>query len=118
MELSSPKFKALTVSAGMTFWFFIITNTIGIFSLEILAIFVLVVFPLMQIMSLKVSKSLDVFAIYNTKFFLGILFVILISLYGIFFKVLGIDLLRLKYQKQSYWLKMDQSMSSRFFKQY
>ena len=118
MELSSPKFKALAVSAGMTFWFFIITNAIGIFSLEILSIFVIVVFPVMQIISLKLSYVLDVFAIYNTKFFLGILFVTLISLYGIFFKVLRIDLLRLKYQKQSYWLKMDQSMSSRFFKQY
>lgn len=118
MELSSPKFKAIAVSAGFTFWFFIITSSTGSFSFELLAIFVLVVFPVMQILSVKLSKALDVFAIYNTKFFLGVLYVILISLYGIFFKVLRIDLLRLKSQEKSYWLKMEETSDSRLFKQY
>jgi len=118
MELSSPRFKALTVSVGFSFWFFIITSVVGIFSIEIFIIFILVVFPLLQILSVKVSSTLDVFAIYNTKFFLGILFIIIISLYGLFFKVLRIDLLRLNSQEESYWLKMDQLSSSRFFKQY
>ncbi len=118
MELSSPRFKALTVSTGFSFWFFIITSVVGIFSIEIFIIFILVVFPLLQILSKKVSNILDIFAIYNTKFFLGVLFITVISVYGLLFKILRIDLLRLNSKEHSYWLKTDQFSSSRFFKQY
>ena len=118
MELSSPRFKALAVSAGFTFWFFIITSIVGVFTLEYFAIFVAIVFPLMQFMSVKVSSVLDIFAIYNTKFFLGILFVLVISLYGIFFRVLRIDLLRTKKHNDTYWLDMEQLKPSRLLKEY
>ena len=118
MELSSPRFKALTVSAGFTLWFFIITSIIGIFTLEYFAIFVAIVFPLMQFLSVKVAGALDIFAIYNTKFFLGILFVFVISLYGILFRVLRIDLLRTKKHNGTYWLDMEQLKPSRLLKEY
>ena len=118
MELSSPRFKALTVSAGFTLWFFIITSIVGVFSLEAFAIFIIIVFTLMQFLSKKVSGALDIFAIYNTKFFLGILFVFVISLYGIFFRILRIDLLRTKKQDGSYWLEMEQLKPSRMLKEY
>jgi len=118
MELSSPKFKALAVSAGFTLWFFIITSILGVFTLELFAIFVAIVFPLMQVLSKKVSSVLDVFAIYNTKFFLGILFIFVVSLYGIFFRILRIDLLRTKKHSGSYWLEMEQLESSRTLKEY
>ncbi len=118
MKLSSPRFKALTVSAGFSLWFFIITAIIGVFKLEYFLIFIAIVFPLMQFLSIKVSSALDIFAIYNTKFFLGLLFVFVISLYGIFFRVLRIDLLRTKKQKGSYWLEMEQLKPSRILKQY
>ena len=118
MELSSPRFKALAVSAGFTFWFFIITSILGVFTLELFAIFVAIVFPLMQVLSKKVSTVLDIFAIYNTKFFLGILFVFVVSLYGIFFRILRIDLLRTKKHNGSYWLEMEQLKSSRILKEY
>jgi len=118
MELSSPRFKALAVSAGLSFWFFILTSIFGVFTLEYLAIFMVIVFSLMQFLSIKVSKALDIFAIYNTKFFLGILFVFVISLYGIFFRVLRIDLLRTKKQNGSYWLEMEQLEPSRIEKGY
>ena len=118
MELSSPRFKALAVSAGFTFWFFVLTSIFGVFTLEYLVIFVAIVFPLMQFMSVKVSSALDIFAIYNTKFFLGILFVFVISLYGIFFRVLRIDLLRTKKQNGTYWLEMEQLDKSRLLKEY
>ena len=118
MELSSPRFKALAVSAGFTFWFFVITSIVGVFTLEYFAIFVAIVFPLMQFMSIKVSSALDTFAIYNTKFFLGILFVFVISLYGIFFRVLRIDLLRIKKHNGTYWLDMEQLKPSRLLKEY
>ncbi len=72
----------------------------------------------MQFMSVKVSGALDIFAIYNTKFFLGILFVHVISLYGIFFRVLRIDLLRTKKQNDTYWLEMEQLDQSRLLKEY
>jgi len=118
MELSSPRFKALAVSAGFTLWFFILTSIFGVFQIEYLIIFVAIVFPLMQFMSVKVSGALDIFAIYNTKFFLGILFIFVISLYGIFFRVLRIDLLRTKKQNDTYWLEMEQLDQSRLLKEY
>lgn len=118
MELSSPRFKAITLSAGFTLWFFIITSIIGIFTLEYFIIFIAIVFPLMQFLSIKVSRALDIFSIYNTKLFLGILFITIISVYGILFKLLRIDLLRLKNQKNTYWLQMEKQRPSRIFKEY
>ena len=118
MELSTPRFKALAVSLGFTFWFFIITSILGIFTLEYFIIAILIIFPLMQFLSIKVSSALDIFAIYNTKFFLSILFISVISLYGIFFRVLRIDLLRLKKHDDTYWLEMEQLKTPRLLKGY
>jgi len=118
MQLSSQRSKALAVSAGFTFWFFIITSIFGVFTLQYFLIFIAIVFPLMQFLSIKVSSALDIFAIYNTKFFLGILFVFVISLYGIFFRILRIDLLRTKKHNDSYWLDMEQLKPSRILKEY
>ena len=42
----------------------------------------------------------------------------MISVYGILFKILKIDLLRLKKQKDTYWLDMEELKSTRIFKQY
>jgi len=118
MELSSPRFKALAVSAGFSFWFFIISNSIGIFSIETMLLFVIVIISITQIFALKLSKLLDIFTIFNTKIFLGILYIFVISTYGILFKILKIDLLRLKKQKDTYWLDMEELKSTRIFKQY
>jgi len=118
MELSSPKFKSLAVTAGFSFWFFIITTAIGVFSLEALAVFVVIVLVLTQIFSMKLSRALDVFAIINTKIFLGILFIFVVSLYGLFFRVLGIDLLRKKEEQKTYWLEAEQIKADNIFKQY
>jgi hypothetical protein len=118
MELSSTRFKALAVTAGFSLWFFIISSATGLFSIEIFAIFVAITIAITQIFAIKLSKVLDIFAIINTKVFLGILFVFVISLYGIFFKVLRIDLLRLKKQSSSYWLDIDKIKQSTIFRQY
>ncbi len=118
MELSSPRFKALAVTFGLTLWFSIITTTVGIFSVELFGVFVISVITITQVFSVKLSKALDIFAIVNTKVFLGILFVSVISLYGIFFRILRIDLLRLKKRQDTYWLEMEQLKQSRIFKQY
>ena len=118
MELSSSRFKALAVTAGFSFWFFIISSAVGLFSLDALAIFVAITISITQIFAFKLSKALDIFAIINTKIFLGILFVFMISLYGIFFKILRIDLLRLKKQSSSYWLDTDIIKKSTIFRQY
>ena len=118
MELSSSRFKALAVTAGFSFWFFIISSAVGLFSLYALAIFVAITISITQIFAFKLSKALDIFAIINTKIFLGILFVFMLSLYGIFFKVLRIDLLRLKKQSSSYWLDTDKIKQSTVFRQY
>ncbi len=118
MELSSPRFKALAVTFGLSLWFFIITTAVGIFSIDLFAAFVIVVITVTQVFSIKLSKALDIFALINTKVFLGILFVFIISLYGIFFKVLRIDLLRLHKKQDTFWLEMEQLKESRIFKQY
>ena len=118
MELSSARFKALAVTAGFSLWFFIISSATGLFSFEAFIIFVAILISITQIFAFKLSKALDIFALINTKVFLGILFIFVVSLYGIFFKVLCIDLLRLKKQSSSYWLDIDKIKQSTIFKQY
>ena len=118
MELSSPRFKALAVTAGFSLWFFIISSATGLFSVDAFAIFIAITIALTQIFALKLSKALDIFAIINTKIFLGILFICVVSLYGIFFRVLRIDLLRFKKQGTSYWLEIDKIKQSTSVKQY
>tara|TARA_B100001013_G_scaffold234596_1_gene144302 strand:- start:294 stop:650 length:357 start_codon:yes stop_codon:yes gene_type:complete len=118
MELSSPRFKALAVTAGFSFWFFIISSATSLFSIEAFTIFVLITIFITQIFAVKLSKALDIFAMINTKIFLGILFIFVVSLYGIFFKILRVDLLRLKKQSTSYWLDTDKIKQSTNFRQY
>ena len=118
MELSSPRFKATAVTAGFSLWFFIISSATGLFSIEAFVIFVAITIAITQIFALKLSKALDIFAIINTKIFLGILFICVVSLYGIFFRVLRIDLFRLKKQGTSYWLEIDKIKQSTSVKQY
>ena len=118
MQTSSPKFKSLAVTAGLSFWFFIITSSTNIFSIEIFIIFVATVLSITQIFAKKISKGLDIFAIINTKIFLGILFATLISSYGILFRFLQIDLLRLKKQDKTYWLDVEETKPHRIRKQY
>ena len=118
MELSSPRFKALAVTAGFSFWFFIISSAIGLFSFEAFGIFIIIIIALTQIFALKLSKALDIFAIINTKIFLGMLFVFVIAIYGIIFRILRIDLLRLKKQDKTYWLEMEDTKLNKIWKQY
>ena len=118
MELSSPRFKSLTVTAGLSFWFFIITSATGNFSIELIVIFIAITIIITQIFSYKLSRVLDVFAIFNTKIFLGILFIFVMSIYGVLFRILRIDLLRLQKQPKTYWLKMDEPSSQNIGKQY
>ena len=118
MNTSSSRFKSLAVTAGLSFWFFIITTSIGIFSIEILLIFVGSVLITTQIFSRKISRVLDVIAIVNTKVFLGIFFVVIISIYGILFKLLKTDLLRLRKRDKTYWLNIEPTKPHRIRKQY
>ena len=109
MKTSSPRFKSLAVTAGFSFWFFIITGSLGVFSFELFIVFVSILLIITQIFTKKISKGLDIFSIINTKIFLSLLYVFVISIYGILFRLLRIDLLRLKKQNNSYWLNIDQS---------
>jgi hypothetical protein len=118
LEFSSPRFKSLAVTLGLSLWFFVISSAVGLFSLESFGIFIIVAFILTQIFSVKLSKILDAFAIFNTKIFLGFIFITVISIYGIFFKILKIDVLRLEKQDETYWLELEQLNESRILKQY
>ena len=113
MQTSSPRFKSIAVTAGLSFWFFIITSSTGIFTLEYLALFVGIVLVITQIFAKKISKGLNIFAIINTKIFLGMLYIFVIAIYGILFRFLRIDLLRLKKQDNSYWLEIESSDNMR-----
>ena len=115
METSSPRFKSLAVTAGLSFWFFIFSNAAGVFTLEYFGMFVLIILTITQIFAKKISKGLDIFAIINTRVFLGILFIFVISIYGILFRFLRIDLLRLKRQNDSYWLKIESNDVRKMF---
>lgn len=118
MELSSAKFKSLAVTLGFSLWFFVISSAAGLFSVQAFVIFVISTFIITQIFSVKLSRALDIFALFNTKLFLGILFFTVMVLYGILFRILRIDLLRLKKQQNTYWLEMEQLKEARIFKQY
>ena len=118
MHSSSSRLKALTVTFGLSFWVFIISTSLQMFSLEYFVLFVIVTLSITQIFAIKLSKTLDKFAIINSKIFLGLMFIFVISLYGILFKILKIDILRLKNNKTSYWLEMESLKSQRIFKQY
>ena len=115
MQTSSPRFKSLAITTGLSFWYFIFTNAIGVFSIEYIILFVGIVFTVTQIFTKKISKALDIFAIFNTKIFLGILFVFVLAIYGIFFRFLKIDLLRLKKQNDSYWLEIESNDVRKMF---
>ena len=89
------------------------------FSFELLLLFITSIVTITQILAAKISKGLDIFAIFNTKIFLGITYVFLISIYGILFRVLRIDLLRIKENKdKTYWIKIEQLNANRILKQY
>ena len=118
MKLTSPRIKSLTVTAGLSFWFFIITLGLGIFSIEVFSIFVISLMTITQIFSSKISRMLNLFSIVNTKFFLGVLFIFVISIYGILFKLLRIDLLRLNKQNKTYWQSIEPYGHGRLRKQY
>ena len=118
MKASSSRIKALAVTAGFSFWFFVISSSIGVFSLEIFAIFVGIILTITQIFAIKLSRGLEIFAVINTKIFLGILFIFVISIYGIFFRILKIDLLRLKKQDTTYWLEDEKLRQSSMETQY
>ena len=118
MKRSSSRFKALAVSAGLSFWFFIIISAVGMFSIETLLLFITGIVILTQVFAIKLSKTLDKFAIINTKIFLGILFIFVVSIYGLVFRLLRIDLLQYKTQKETYWLNTKDFKSSKILKQY
>ena len=118
MQFSSPRFKSIAVTAGLTFWFTIITTATTYFSFEYLLLFSVSVLAITQSFAAKVSKGLDAFAVLNTKVFLGALFIFVISIYGILFKLLKIDLLRLKKQPDTYWLDVEDTPQERIRKQY
>ena len=72
----------------------------------------------MQLLALKVTNALNIFTVFNTKVFLGFLFISIISIYGLLFKILQIDLLRLKKQKNTYWLTIEEPKNNRILKGY
>ena len=98
--------------------FFIISTSLSVFSIELLGIFLAIVITITQIFAIKLSTGLDIFAKINTKIFLGLMFIFIISLYGIVFKILRIDPLRLKKQSSTYWLDIDKIKQSTIFKEY
>lgn len=116
--MSSNKIKSLTVSSGLTFWFLLFSSIFNFFKIENLLIFLIINFGLTLLFSSKINNLLDILGKWNTKFFTIIFFISIINLYGMILKILKIDLVRLKTQENSYWLNLDNTDSSRIFKEY
>lgn len=117
MNLTSPRVKALSVSIGISIWVFVLTMLTKTFSIEYYILFLIAIFSITQVFAKKISRGLNIFAIINTKIFLSIIFIFAISFYGTFFRILGIDLLRLKRNNNTYWLKIVKT-EERILKQY
>ncbi len=117
-NMESSRFKAIFVSTGISLWFFIITTALGIFTIEIFVIFSSLIFIVTQIFTKRISKYLEIIGIANTKIFLTILFTFVISIYGILFRALRIDLFRTKEQNSTYWLEMERFKVEQIRKQY
>ena len=107
--ISSYRFKALTVTTGFSLWFFILTSAADIFTWYLFVGFVAVLAIATQILAQRITSALEIFAAINTKVFLGIVFIFVISLYGILFRILRIDLLRIRTgnRQSTYWLPME-----------
>lgn len=90
----NPRLKSLAVTAGLSFWFYVITASAGAFDVLYLLAFASAVLAATQAFASRVSRGLDIVAIANTVVFLGLLFATLISLYGLLFRALRVDLLR------------------------
>ena len=97
---------------------FIKINYPDLIHVSALSIFIGHVFPIW--MKFKGGKGVATYVgiLFCLSLNLGILFIFVVSIYGIFFRVLGIDLFRLKKQKSSYWLEIDNIKQSTLSKQY
>lgn len=105
----NPRLKSLAVTAGLSFWFYVITSSAGVLEPWHLLAFASAVLVATQSFAPRVSRGLDVVAIANTAVFLGLLFATLISLYGLLFRALGVDLLRARGGRRTggtHWLSI------------
>lgn len=104
----NPRLKSLAVTAGLSFWFYVFTASAGVFDVWYLLAFAAAVLAATQAFASRVSRGLDIVAIVNTVAFLGLLFVTLISLYGLLFRALRVDLLRARGRadRGTHWLRL------------
>lgn len=104
----NPRLKSLAVTAGLSFWFYVFTASAGVFDVWYLLAFAAAVLAATQAFASRVSRGLDIVAIVNTVAFLGLLFVTLISLYGLLFRALRVDLLRARggADRGTHWLRL------------
>ena len=105
----NPRLKSLAVTAGLSFWFYLIASAAGVLEPWHLLAFTSAVLVATQAFASRVSRGLDIVAVANTAAFLGLLFATLISLYGLLFRALRVDLLRARGVRGgsgTYWLPM------------
>lgn len=104
----NPRIKSLAVTAGLSFWFYVIASAAGALEPWHLLAFASAVLAATQAFASRVSRGLDIVAVANTAVFLGLLFATLISLYGLLFRALRVDLLRARGARGggggTYWL--------------
>ena len=104
----NPRLRSLAVTAGLSFWFYVLTSAAGVLEPWHLLAFASAVLAATQAFPSRVSRGLDMVAVANTAAFLGLLFATLISLYGLLFRALRVDLLRARGggREGTYWLPM------------
>lgn len=107
----NPRLKSLAVTAGLSFWFYVFASAAGVLEPWHLLAFASAVLAATQAFASRVSRGLDIVAVANTAVFLGLLFATLISLYGLLFRALRVDLLRARGARGgegggTYWLPL------------
>ena len=94
--------KAAAVASGASFWFAVLYWSAGQSDLWPVAAFAAAAFGLALPLARRISGALDAAAAVHSAVFLGAVFVALISLYGMYMRLLRIDLLG-RSEAGTYW---------------
>lgn len=106
MKGSSDRAKAAALAAGASFWFALLYYSAGPAEPWGPAAFAAAAFGLAMPLAGRVSGALGAVAAANLALLLGAVFVTLVSLYGIYMRLLRIDLLG-RAGAETYWVRRE-----------
>ncbi len=98
--------KAAAVASGASFWFAVLYYSAGQADFWPVAAFAAAAFGLALPLARRIQGALDAIAAANSALLLGAVFVTLVSLYGIYMRLLRIDLLG-RSEAGTYWVQRE-----------